>query len=180
MSALRTVVLVALTATACLACSSDDDSAADSDDGGSTAETSTTATADDTDDSEEGSGGSGGAAATVSVSDGSSWEFTEILECEIGEDGSPDYRQFIGRTADGSAQVDIAYFPEAELAALSGVSVDAEVDGNDWTYSDSYADSGDAFDISLQPDGAEGSAPARVAGLDAPDADLTLDWSFTC
>lgn len=185
----RTLILAALLALIAAGCSDDDTATEDTtaDDGGDTEETVDTSSdpGDGEDpgaegDEDSGSGDSAGGSATATVSDGSSWEFTEVVECEIGEEGSPDYREFIGRTADGSAQLNVSYFPEAELASLSGVGIDAEVDGNDWTYADSYTGSDAAFDISLQSDGAEGTAPARVVGIGAPDEDLTIDWSFTC
>lgn len=181
MRTLRALIAALLIAAVAAGCGDDAtaDGATTAGEDGTTEQTTTTAGEADDDGTGSGDDG-GGAAATVTASDGSSWEFTEILECEIGEDGSPDYRQFIGRTADGSAQLNVAYFPESDLASLSGVDVEAEVDGNSWTYSDSYAGSEEAFDISLRPDGAEGTAPARVAGIGAPNADLTLDWSFTC
>lgn len=184
MNALRAAALVVLVLAAVAGCSSDD-SADGSTTTGVPTETEGSGTTGEDEPADEGGSedaadAADGGTATATASDGSTWEFTEILECEIGADGSPDSRTLIATTADGSAQLDVSYFPEPELASLSGVSVEAEVDGNDWTYADSYAGSGEAFDISLRPDGAEGSAPVRVAGIEAPDADLTLDWSFTC
>ncbi len=198
MGAFRTLILAVLVALVAAGCGDDDaptdaatdDVAEDTDSGAATDADEETGEApsgtddadgaDDAADGEDSSDGVGDAVATATVSDGSTWEFTEIVECEIGEDGSPDFRQFIGQTADGSARLDVAYFPEAALASLSGVGVDAEVDGSDWTYASSYAGSEGEFDVSLRSDGADGTASVRVVGIGAPDADLTLDWSFTC
>ena len=118
------------------------------------------------------------------VVDGEIFEFTDVYECQIGQEGgSPDYREFGGRTADGSADLSIAYFPpEDPFASLTGVDMDREVEGNDWTYASSYAGADGEFTIDLADNGASGTAEMGVVGLDNPygGENLITEWSFTC
>lgn len=125
----------------------------------------------------------GGSVGSIVV-DGETFEFTDVYECQIGQEGgSPDYREFGGRTADGHGDLSIAYFPpEDAFASLTGVNLDREVDGNDWTYSSSYAGPDGEFTIDLADNGASGTAEIGVIGLNHPHGDGTLitDWSFSC
>lgn len=125
----------------------------------------------------------GGSMGSIVV-DGVSLEFTDVYECQIGQDGgSPDYREFGGRTADGSADFSVAYFPpEDAFASLTGATMDREVDGNSWTYASSYAGSDGQFTVELANNGATGTAEMGVVGVDNPYGGETLitEWSFTC
>lgn len=132
-------------------------------------ETTTTAPTDD---------GSAGA-ATATIGD-RSWEFPVVLECTVGTETDPDYREFIGETADGSAQLNVAWFGEGELSGLNGAGVDAVVDGNDWTYASSYAGADGLFEITVRDDGADGVAEVGVVGIDAPEGLSEMSWSFSC
>lgn len=110
--------------------------------------------------------------------DGATYELTRVLDCTVGNEGAPDDRQFVGETDDGTAQFSASFFGE-DLAGLEGISLEVEVEGNDWTWSSDYAADG-AFEITLRDDGAEGSATVRVVGIDAPEGEFTATWSFRC
>lgn len=118
------------------------------------------------------------------VIDGETLEFTDVYECQIGQEGgSPDYREFGARSEDGSADISIAYFPPDDaFASLTGVSMDREVDGNDWTYASSYAGSDGQFTADLTDNGASGTAEIGVVGVGNSYSDETLisQWSFNC
>jgi hypothetical protein len=118
------------------------------------------------------------------VVDGETHEFTDVYECQIGQDGgSPDYREFGGRTADGSAEISIVYFPpEDPFASLTGVTMERDVDGNEWTYATSYAGSDGVFTIDVADNGASGTAEVGVLGIDNPygGENLSTEWSFSC
>lgn len=127
---------------------------------------------------------SGGESMGSIVVDGETFEFPDVFECQIGQEGgSPDYRDFGARSEDGSADISISYYPpEDAFAGLTGVSLDREVDGSDWTYASSYAGSDGQFTIDLADNGASGTAEIGVVGVGNPYGGETLvsQWSFNC
>ncbi len=116
--------------------------------------------------------------ATVTV-DGTTYEITEVLDCTIGNEGYPDDRKFIGESADGSVQFSVFYL-DLGGETVPDVGLDTEVDGSEWTWSSLYAGSEGDYEITVLDDGAEGSSEVRVVGIDAPDANFTMTWSFSC
>ena len=124
----------------------------------------------------------GDAVASMTV-DGTTWEMTEVLDCTIGSDGFPDDRSFSGRSADGAAVMDIAYFEDEAMAGLNGASLEIEQDDGTVatvTWASSYAGADARFDISLRDDGADGVAEVGVVGPDVPEGTFDAEWSFTC
>lgn len=151
---------------------------------GSSETTTTAATEDPPDTTTSTAAPAAGGSIGSIVVDGVTLEFTDVYECQIGQDGgSPDYREFGGRTADGSADLSIAYFPPDDaFASLTGATMEREVDGENWTYASSYAGSDGQFTIELANNGATGTAEMGVIGIGNPYGGDTLitEWTFTC
>jgi hypothetical protein len=108
---------------------------------------------------------------------------TEVLDCTIGNEGFPDDRNFVGRSADGTAVMDVAYFEDESMSGLNGVSLEIEQDDGTVatvTWASSYAGADSQFDISLRDDGADGVAEVGVVGPDVPDGTFEATWTFTC
>lgn len=131
----------------------------------------------------EATGSSGAAAGWLTV-DGETFEFTDVYECEIGEDGgSPDYRGFGGRTADGSADLQIAFFPpDDDFSSLTGLTLDRDVDGEEWTYATIYTGTQGEMSVEVAADGASGIADVGVVGLGNPYGGdfISTEWGFSC
>lgn len=136
------------------------------------------ASSDDGDSSDPNENSNDGQGATVTV-DGVTYEISEVLDCTIGNEGYPDDRKFVGESADGSVEFSVFYL-DLGGETVPSVSLDNEVDGSSWTWSSDYAGSDGEYDITVLDDGAEGSSEVRVVGVDAPDENFTMTWSFTC
>lgn len=129
--------------------------------------------------------GGGGARASVVIQD-ETYEATDPIECRIGAEGSPDEREFLGTSADGTVRISIVYFAEEQLQGLSGLDVDIEgagATGGELTWSTLFA-AEPSFEIDVRPDGAEGSANVGSLNLarntEDGEVDTTAEWSFTC
>ena len=120
--------------------------------------------------------------ATVTV-DGATYTADEVLDCTLGNETAPDDRSFVGENADGSVRISIAYFGEGDLAGLNGVSVDFEAGEGEATLDTTAAGGDAAFDITLRPDGADGSSEVGQIGPPGRTEDpgiRTAQFSFTC
>lgn len=181
----RPWLLVAVITLVSVACGGNDveDSTPETEAPGTTTSTSTDQPRSTTSTTQAPTGSTGESRGSIVV-DGETLEFTDVYECQVGQDGgSPDYREFGARTDDGTADISIAYFPPDDaFASLTGVSMDREVEESDWTYASSYAGSDGEFTVDLTDSGASGTAEIGVVGLDNPYDGETLiaEWSFSC
>lgn len=120
--------------------------------------------------------------ATVTV-DGATYTADQVLDCTLGNETAPDDRSFVGENADGSVRISIDYFGEGDLAGLNGVSVDFQADEGEATLATTAAGGDAAFDITLRPDGADGSSEVGQIGPPGRTEDpgiRTAQFSFTC
>lgn len=131
---------------------------------------------------DEPAGGVSGASGSVSV-DGTTYEFTDVAECEVGGDVGADWREFTAWTEDGHTHVNIT-LASGDDEWLTGFSLSVGLanartldEGNpdeEWT-----TGLGGSVAPTLTDDGAAGTAAVTTLGVDG-SSEATAEWSFSC